>query len=180
MWVRVGNLQSPKEWLCSNILDQLYSFNLWTVITLISNYSYRLSCQCLHVRLFTQSSHVCMHMYVGCILSSKWVIGICRSMAVGRWMAECFAATTQSKHSAHSVVQSGKEVTYTNFLSLPFAFHFQNTLALKTLPHTHTLPTTHTHVHVHKHTHRQTHTLDKPMVEFWIRVELVSPQCEAD
>lgn len=74
-----------------NILDQLYYniilllFNLWTVITLINNYSYGpvTSCQCLHVRLFTHSR---LHVYVCGLhteqLVSHWILQIngCRSM----------------------------------------------------------------------------------------------------
>lgn len=54
-------------------------------------------------------------------------------MAVSRWMAECFATTTQSKHSTHSVRLPGKEVTYTNVLSFPLLSIFITHFSLTTL-----------------------------------------------
>lgn len=77
-------------------------------------------------------------------------------MAVGRWMAECFATTTQSEHSTHSVRQPGKEVTYTNFLSSPSRSEISQHTFLSQLCFT-----LHSYTHAQAHTH--THMLDKPM-----------------
>lgn len=100
VWFRVSNLHYLHINCVVLILDYLHSFNMWPAIAVISDYCYRLSCQHPHVCLFTHDGHACLSFYVGCILSSQWVIGFCRSMAAGRWMAECFATTTHSKRSA--------------------------------------------------------------------------------
>lgn len=158
-----------------HILSQLYSFNLWTAITLISNYSYRPSCQCLHVRLFTLSGHVCVYTYVGCILRSWWVIGFCRSMAVGRWMAECFATTTPVQ-ALYPLCQAARKGGHIHKFPLtpPLLSIFTTHISLTTLLHTPLI-----HKHIRAHTHWLSWWI-QPVVEFWIRVELVSLQCETD